>query len=148
MCYNCWPIFLNYSWLIVCYLETLLWKIYMKCFPNPPFLQFMLLHIDFSLVRWFDIKRRNKVDVFFLYFPYKSCCISQFLLPLSEPQNYVLSVRSNCDLQFWQSRSSTEWKKIPLLVTQSGRPKTFTIFRNTCFLALSDDRNTVIYFNM
>ncbi len=37
----------------------------MKCFPNPPFLQFMLLHIDFSLVRWFDIKRRNKVDVFF-----------------------------------------------------------------------------------
>lgn len=113
MCSNCWPVVLKYRWLIACYLEALLWKIYTKLFPNSPFLQFMLLHDDCSLVSDFDVKRRYKMDRFFVTSHKKSCAISQFLLPLSKPKNEVLSVHS-----IWRTVLSV---KNPLLVTRVER---------------------------
>lgn len=56
----------------------------------------MLLHADFSLASGFDVKRRYKIDSFF-FTSHKSCGISQFPLPLSRPQNDLLSVRSIYD---------------------------------------------------
>lgn len=117
----------------------LLWKIYTRRFPNRSFLQFMLLHVDFSsaTLSGFDI---NKGEIQLTFFSLlKACGMQKIPPPTSKPQNKFLKVPSNYDTHFYQLRSSRGPNSFFLWWL-----KNFTPFRNTCFLAMSDDWNTVI----